>query len=150
MLAELAAANAAFGVIKQAIANSRELADVGKSIASFVGAEEDLKAKAEAKKKSPWNKMLGKDATDFEEFLALEKINQQKAQLQSHMRLYGRPGMYDAWVEYQAKARTARKEAQRQREKERQELMEVLTWIFIVLVVWGGLGGGLYYYIAGF
>ena len=58
--------------------------------------------------------------------------------------------MYDAWVEYQAKARTARKEAQRQREKERQELMEVLTWIFIVLVVWGGLGGGLYYYIAGF
>ena len=150
MLAELAAANAAFGVIKIAISNSRELADCAKSIAAFVGAEEDLKAKAEKKKKSPLNKVLGKDATDFEEFLALEKINQQKAQLQSHMRLYGRPGMYDAWVEYQAKARTARKEAQRQREKERQELVEVLTWIFIVLVVWGGLGGGLYYYIAGF
>jgi molecular chaperone GrpE (heat shock protein) len=150
MLAELAAANAAFGVIKTAISNSRELADCAKSIAAFVGAEEDLKAKAEKKKKSPLNKVLGKDATDFEEFLALEKINQQKAQLQSHMRLYGRPGMYDAWVEYQAKARTARKEAQRQREKERQELLEVLTWIFIVLVVWGGLGGGLYYYIAGF
>ena len=150
MLAELAAANAAFGVIKTAISNSRELADCAKSIAAFVGAEEDLKAKAEKKKKSPLNKVLGKDATDFEDFLALEKINQQKAQLQSHMRLYGRPGMYDAWVEYQAKARTARKEAQRQREKERQELVEVLTWIFIVLVVWGGLGGGLYYYIAGF
>ena len=150
MLAELAAANAAFGVIKTAISNSRELADCAKSIAAFVGAEEDLKAKAEKKKKSPLNKVLGKDATDFEEFLALEKINQQKAQLQSHMRLYGRPGMYDAWVEYQAKARTARKEAQRQREKERQELVEVLTWIFIVLVVWGGLGGGLYYYIVGF
>jgi hypothetical protein len=150
MLAELAAANAAFGVIKTAISNSRELADCAKSIAAFVGAEEDLKAKAEKKKKSPLNKVLGKDASDFEEFLALEKINQQKAQLQSHMRLYGRPGMYDAWVEYQAKARTARKEAQRQREKERQELMEVLTWIFIVLVVWGGLGGGLYYYIVGF
>ena len=150
MLAELAAANAAFGVIKTAISNSRELADCAKSITAFVGAEEDLKAKAEKKKKSPLNKVLGKDATDFEEFLALEKINQQKAQLQSHMRLYGRPGMYDAWVEYQAKARTARKEAQRQREKERQELVEVLTWIFIVLVVWGGLGGGLYYYIVGF
>ena len=150
MLAELAAANAAFGVIKQAIANSRELADVGKSIASFVGAEEDLKAKAEAKKKSPWNKLMGKDATDFEEFLALEKINQQKAQLQSHMRLYGRPGMYDAWVEYQAKARTARKEAQKQREKERQEFLEILMWLFIVIVVWGGAGGGLYYYFVGF
>lgn len=150
MLAELAAANAAFGVIKQAIANSRELADVGKSIASFVSAEEDLKAKAEAKKKNPLNKMLGKDATDFEEFLALEKINQQKAQLQSHMRLYGRPGMYDAWVEYQAKARKARKDAIKQREKERQELLELLVWIFIVVVIWGGLGAGLYYYFVGF
>ena len=150
MLAELAAANAAFGVIKQAIANSRELADVGKSIASFVSAEEDLKAKAEAKKKNPLNKMLGKDATDFEEFLALEKINQQKAQLQSHMRLYGRPGMYDAWVEYQAKARKARKDAIKQREKERQELLELLSWIFIVVVIWGGLGTGLYYYFVGF
>jgi len=150
MLAELAAANAAFGVIKQAIANSRELADVGKSIASFVSAEEDLKAKAEAKKKNPLNKMLGKDATDFEEFLALEKINQQKAQLQSHMRLYGRPGMYDAWVEYQAKARKARKDAIKQREKERQEFIEILSWIFIIVVIWGGLGTGLYYYFVGF
>jgi len=146
MLAELAVANAAFGIIKQAISNSRELADVGKSIAAFVGAEEDLKAKAEARKKSPWNKVLGKDANLFDEFLALEKIQQQKAQLQSHMRLYGRPGMYDAWVEYQAKARKARKEAIAQREKERQERLEVLTWIFIVVIVWGGLGYGAYYW----
>jgi len=146
MLAELAAANVAFGIIKQAISNSRELADVGKSIAAFVGAEEDLKAKAEARKKSPWNKVLGKDANLFDEFLALEKIQQQKAQLQSHMRLYGRPGMYDAWVEYQAKARKARKEAIAQREKERQEMIEVLTWIFIVVIVWGGLGYGAYYW----
>ena len=146
MLAELAAANAAFGVIKSAISNSKELADCAKSIAAFVGAEEDLKAKAEKRKKNPFNKALGKDANDFEEFLALEKIAQQKAALQSHMRLFGRPGMYDAWVEYQAKARTARKEAQKQREKERQEMIEVVTWIFIVLVVWGGAGAGLYYY----
>ena len=146
MLAELAAANAAFGVIKTAISNSRELADCAKSIAAFVGAEEDLKAKAEKKKKNPLNKIMGKDANDLEEFLALEKIKQQKAQLQSHMRLYGRPGLYDSWVEYQAQARKARKEAQRQREKERQELMEVLTWIFIIVVVWGGIGAGFYYW----
>lgn len=146
MLAELAAANAAFGVIKSAISNSKELADCAKSIAAFVGAEEDLKAKAEKKKKNPFNKMMGKDSHDLEEFLALEKIKQQKAALQSHMRLFGRPGLYDSWVEYQAQARKARKEAQRQREKERQELIEVLTWIFIVIVVWGGLGAGFYYW----
>ena len=73
MLAELAAANAAFGVIKSAISNSKELADVGKSIAAFVGAEDDLRAKADKKQKSPWNKLVGKEATDFEEFMALGK-----------------------------------------------------------------------------
>jgi molecular chaperone GrpE (heat shock protein) len=146
MLAELAAANAAFGVIKSAISNSKELADCAKSIAAFVGAEEDLKAKADKKKKNPLNKMMGKDSNDLEEFLALEKIAQQKAALQSHMRLFGRPGLYDSWVEYQAQARKARKEAQRQREKERQEMIEVLTWIFIVVVVWGGIGAGFYYW----
>ena len=66
------------------------------------------------------------------------------------MRLYGRPGMYDAWVEYQAKARKARKDAIKQREKERQELLEILAWIFVVVVIWGGLGAGLYYYFVGF
>jgi len=146
MLAELAAANAAFGVIKSAISNSKELADCAKSIAAFVGAEEDLKAKADKKKKNPFNKMMGKDSNDLEEFLALEKIAQQKAALQSHMRLFGRPGLYDSWVEYQAQARKARKEAQRQREKERQEMIEVLTWIFIIVVVWGGIGAGFYYW----
>jgi hypothetical protein len=35
--------------------------------------------------------VLGKESSDFEEFMALEKIKQQKDQLQSMMRLYGRP-----------------------------------------------------------
>ena len=117
----------------------------GKQISDFVYAEEDLRAKAEAKKKSPINRVLGKEASDFEEFMALEKIKQQKDQLQSMMRLYGRPGMWDSYVEFCAKARKVRKDAQRQREKERQEMIEILTWIFIIVVVWGGLGYGAYY-----
>ena len=43
MLAELAAANAAFGVIKQAIANGRELASVGKQISTLVQSEDELR-----------------------------------------------------------------------------------------------------------
>ena len=146
MLAELAAANAAFGVIKKAISNSRELADVGKSIAAFVGAEDELREKADKKQKSPWNKLVGKEATEFEEFMALEKIRQQKDQLRSLMRLYGRPGLYDSYVEFCAKARKARKEALKQRQKEAEELREILTWVFVVVVVWGGIGYGIYWW----
>jgi hypothetical protein len=42
MLAELAAANAAFAVIKQAIANGKEIAAAGNAVAEFVGAKEKL------------------------------------------------------------------------------------------------------------
>lgn len=147
MLAELAAASAAYSTIKKAVSQGKELFDVGKQISEYVYAEEDLKAKAEARKKNPINRVLGKDASDFEEFMALEKIKQQKEQLRSIMRLYGRPGMYDAYVEFCAKARKERQAAQRQREKERQQLIEVLTWIFIIVVVWGGVGAGVYYYM---
>ena len=52
MLAEIAMANAAFGVIKSAIQNGRELAQCGKSISDFLGAEDTLRNKAEVDKNS--------------------------------------------------------------------------------------------------
>ena len=42
MLAELAAANAAFGVIKSFISNGKELASCGKQISDFVFAKEQI------------------------------------------------------------------------------------------------------------
>jgi len=78
--------------------------------------------------------------------MALEKIRQQKDQLRSLMRLYGRPGLYDSYVEFCAKARKARKEALKQKQKEAEELREILTWVFVVVVVWGGIGYGIYWW----
>ena len=50
MLAELAAANAAFAVIKQAVQNGRELADAGSAITKYVGAKEELSRRAKKRK----------------------------------------------------------------------------------------------------
>ena len=131
MLAELAMANAAFGVIKTAIGNGRDLAQVGKQIGDWVGAEESLKQQADTDKNSIFNKVMGKDTNDFESFLALDQIKEQRRQLESHMRLYGRPGLYDSWVEYQSMARKSRKEARIKRAREREEFTQT------VLVVGG-------------
>ena len=131
MLAELAMANAAFGVIKTAIGNGRDLAQVGKQIGDWVGAEESLKQQADTDKNSIFNKVMGKDTNDFESFLALDQIKEQRRQLESHMRLYGRPGLYDSWVEYQSMARKSRKEARIKRAREREEFTQA------VLVVGG-------------
>ena len=49
MLAELAAANAAFAVIKTAVQNGRDIASAGSAIAQFVGAKETLQRKSQKK-----------------------------------------------------------------------------------------------------
>ena len=50
MLAELAAANAAFGIIKQFVSNGKELSGCAKHISDFVFSKEELEKKAKKKK----------------------------------------------------------------------------------------------------
>ena len=51
MLAELAAFNAGFSVVKQVIANGRDLVDAYSSIEKMVGAKEALRAKQKKKER---------------------------------------------------------------------------------------------------
>ena len=83
MLAELAAANAAFSVIKTAIQNGKDIASAGTAIAQFVGAKEDLQRKTQKKG----------GGSDLEEFMALEKLREQEEQLKQIMIYAGRPGL---------------------------------------------------------
>lgn len=147
MLAELAVANAAFGVIKSAISNSRELASVGKQIGDWIGAEETLKERADTDKKSVVNKFLGKDSNDFESFLALDKLKEQRRELESHMRLYGRPGLYDAWTLYQAEARKSRRAAAKRLAIEQQEMKELIMTIVVAVSFVSLFGVGIYFFM---
>jgi len=132
MLAELAAANAAFAIIKQAVSNGRDLANAGSAIADFVGAKEELRRKGEKKKKSPFS-----GGGDLEEFMALEKIKEQEDQLREMMVWAGRPGMWDDWQKFQAKARKERQEAEEARRRRRKKIIEITLLTLLGIV---GLG----------
>jgi hypothetical protein len=125
MLAELAAANAAFAVIKQAVSNGKEIAAAGNAIAEFVGAKEKLQQKAQRKG----------GGSDLEEFMALEKIKEQEEQLKQIMIYAGRPGLWHDWQKFQAKARIARREAEQERKKRRKHHFEVAAITFMLIVV---------------
>lgn len=114
MLAELAAANAAFAVIKQAVSNGKEIAAAGNAIAQFVGAKEKLERKADK---------TG-TGSDLEAFLALEKIKEQEKQLKELMIYTGRPGLWNDWQKFQAKARVARREAEVASAAKRKRIVE--------------------------
>ena len=73
MLEYVAAANAAYSVIKSAVQNGRELTSVGKQIAAFTHATDDLAKHAQRRKNSIWSNFTGKDESDLEEFMALEQ-----------------------------------------------------------------------------
>ena len=115
MLAELAAANAAFSVIKQAVQHSGDIAKAGSAIAEFVGAKEKLQQKA--------NRKGG--GSDLQEFIALEQIREQEEQLKQIMIYAGRPGLWHDWQRFQAKARVARREAEIARKKKLKHHFEV-------------------------
>ena len=121
MLAELAAANAAFAVIKTAVQNGKDIAAAGSAIANFVGAKEDLQRKASKKG----------GGSDLEEFMALEQIREQEEQLKQIMIYAGRPGLWGDWQRFQAKARIARREAEVAAAKRRQKMID---WTLIIMI----------------
>ena len=132
MLAEIAAANAAFGILKTAISNGKEIADAASAVAQFVGAKEELQRKAQKKG----------GGSDLEEFMALEKIKQQEEELKTIMIYAGRPGLWHDWQRFQAKARTARREAEIASAARRKKIVEgTIITVFIVccLAVLGAL-----------
>jgi hypothetical protein len=107
MLAEIAAANAAFSVIKAALANGKELSALGSKVFDYF----DNKAKIQ---ESVTKKGGG---SDLEEFMALEQLRLQEEELRERMVYAGRPGMWNDWVKFQAAAARKRREAQEAAEK---------------------------------
>jgi hypothetical protein len=100
MLAELAAANAAFAVIKGALANGKELHQLGSRVFDYFDNKAVIQEKATKKG----------GGSDMEEFMALEQLRQQEEELRERMVYAGRPGMWDDWVKFQAAASRRRRE----------------------------------------
>jgi len=128
MLAELAAANAAFAVIKTTIANGRELSSAATAIGNFLSAKTEIAAKADKRKNSFWNKVNPQKANDFEEFMALEEIKNKEEELKQYMIWAGRPGLWHDWLQFQRDARIRRQKEAAERELARQHLWEIIGY----------------------
>ena len=120
MLAELAIANAAFGVIKETIANGGDIMAAGQHIFKFFDNKSKLVQKA------------NQSGSDSEAFFALEQIKQHEKDLQEMFIYQGRPGLWDDWLKFQA-------EAKRKREAENRQI--VLAQIKRKEVLWAWING---------
>jgi cytochrome b subunit of formate dehydrogenase len=124
MLAELAIANAAFGVIKETIANGGDIMAAGQHIFKFFDSKSEISKKANA------------SGSDSEAFFALEQIKSNEKALQEMFIYQGRAGLWDDWLSFQA-------EAKRKRDAEAKALAlakikrkeKIWAWINGVLIV---------------
>jgi hypothetical protein len=116
-LAEIAAANAAFAVIKGALANGKELHQLGSRVFDYF----DNKAKIQE------NATKKGGGSDLVEFMALEQLHQQEEELRERMVYAGRPGMWNDWQKFQAQAARKRREAKEEAEREAQRRQENLA-----------------------
>ena len=116
MLVELAAINAAYGVIKEVVGNGRDLYDAGAHLATFFDNKAALQKKVNA---APPDRR-----GQIEEFFALEKIKEQEEELRQLMQWTGRAGLWDDWLAFQAEAARVRREEAARIEREAYERRE--------------------------
>ena len=138
MLAELAAANAAYATISKFVKNGREISDALAPLKNLVGAEEELKARGNRKKDGLFSKVMGKSADDFDEFLALQQIAEKRKELESMCRLYAKAGTWDKFIAYESKMRAQRKKEAEARQRQIASTIRYLSWGFIALISVGG------------
>ena len=119
MIAELAAANAAFGVIKETIANGKELYEAGEALAKYFGLKAEIQKKAhEHGYKS-----------DLEAFMATEQLKEYEEALKQMMIWQGRAGLWTDWLDYQRKMKESREAAERQEKAKRlNRKKQIVNW----------------------
>ena len=143
MLEMLAAANAAYAIIKKTVENGREISAAGAAIGKFVGAEDQLQQDLHKRKNSMWTNFLGKQDNDLEEFMALEEIRRKKEQLREFMQLYGRPNLYTDYLEHCSEARKRRKQAAIDRQKRKEKIEDIILKSVLGILITTLLAGGL-------
>jgi hypothetical protein len=123
MLAELAVANAAFAVIKEAVQNSGDLMAAGQKLFDFFDNKNAIQKKANS-------------GNDMEAFAALEQIKTQEAELKRMMIYHGRAGLWDDWLKFQKEAKQRReaeeRAAFRKRAARKAKIWLTLMWAAIV------------------
>jgi len=132
MLLELAAANAAFAVIKETIANGGDIMSAGQHIFKFFDSKSEISKKASG------------SGSDSEAFFALEQIKQHEIQIKEMFIYQGRPGLWDEWLAFQVEARKKREAEARaivlKKRRRIQAIKGVLTGIAVFLLGVTGIG----------
>ena len=127
MLAELAAINAAYAVIKEIVVNGKELTECASHLGDFFEGKRKLEKRVI---ETPVT-----ERSTLEEFFALEEVRKKEKELKDYMLIAGRPGLWDDWVAFQKRHianQLAIAQARRRAEIEAAQRQEEITLMICV------------------
>ena len=120
MLAEIAACNAAFAIIKTALANGKELYDCTDATKDYF-----------ENKSSVAKRVASKGKSDLDAFMALEKIKEQEEWLKDYMIYAGRADMWPDWLRFQSDCKQERERAAKLAVLKRHNTVKLMKQFFI-------------------
>ena len=126
MLVELAAANAAFSVIKEAVQNGGDIMAAGQKLFDYFDNTSKIQKKADS-------------GSDMEAFAALEQIKTNEAELKRMMVYHGRAGLWEDWLNFKKEAKKKRDAAEREAARKKAARIEkawaIVMWSAIFVLV---------------
>lgn len=126
MLVELAAANAAFAVIKETVSNGGDIMAAGAKLFDYFDSKSEIQKKADS-------------GSDMEAFAALEQLRSNEAELKRMMIYHGRAGLWDDWLQFQKEAKhkriAAEKAAARKKAARIAKAWAVAGWSFVAFLL---------------
>jgi hypothetical protein len=135
MLVELAAANAAFQVIKETVQNGGDIMAAGQKLFDYFDNTSKIQKKAESD-------------NDMEAFAALEQIKNNEAELKRMMVYHGRAGLFEDWLKFKKEAKqkrdAAEKAAARKKAARVEKAWAIVMWSAVFVVVCSLVIIGLY------
>ena len=120
MLAELAIANAAFQVIKQTLANGKEMLDAGDAVGKYFKAENDIAKEVESKGKNNVLEM-------YQAQLTLRRNEEDLKHMLNKQGLMGYFNFLEFKAQYARDLKEANKQAARARHKRNKAIEENIT-----------------------
>lgn len=126
MLVELAAANAAFAVLREAVTNGQDLMSLGSQLFSYFDNTSKIQKKADS-------------GSDMEAFAALEQIKTNEAELKRMMVYHGRAGLWEDWLKFKKEAKQKRdaveREAARKKAARIEKAWAIVMWTAIIILL---------------
>tara|TARA_R100001443_G_scaffold60626_1_gene70945 strand:+ start:7608 stop:8051 length:444 start_codon:yes stop_codon:yes gene_type:complete len=119
VLEEIAAANKAIDVMLQSVKHGKDLSACADSCANYFNNKSILARRSNKKGRG----------SALQNFMELEKLREKEAELRTTMKLAGRPGLWEDFLEFQKQCKRERIRQEKQRKQaENATMAQVMRW----------------------